>query len=326
MNLRNLLARAALACAVLVVAGAATAQQAYPSRPIRLIVPFPPGGSTTVVARLLGQKLTEAWGQPVIVENKPGGNGIIGSEEMLKSAPDGHTILLVVNTHAINALVMKSLPYDTVKDFAPVATLYSFELVLVANPAVPANNLREFIALAKAKPGEIRYAAGDNGGLTHLASEMFNAQAGVNIQAIPYKGSGPALTDTVAGHVESYFSSPTAVIQFIKTGKLKAFAISGKTRSVALPDVPTFAEAGLPGYDAGAWCGILAPAATPKDIVNKLSAEIAKIIATPDFREKLQGQGLESFVSTPDQFAALIGRDMAKYDRVIKTANIKFDN
>jgi tripartite-type tricarboxylate transporter receptor subunit TctC len=316
-----LIAGALAACASLVAA-----QQAYPTKPIRLIVPFPPGGSTTVVARLLGQKLTEAWGQPVIIDNRGGANGIIGSEEMVKAAPDGHTILLVVNTHAINSLVMRNLPYDTIKDFAPVATLYSFELVLVANPAVPANNLQEFIALVKAKPGEIRYASGDNGGLTHLASEMFNTVAGVKIQNIPYKGSGPALTDTVAGHVESYFSSPTAVIQFVKTGKLKAYAISGKTRSSALPEVPTFTEAGLAGFDASAWCGILAPAATPKDIINKLSAEIGKIISTPEFKEKLVSQGLESFVTTPDQFAALIKGDIAKYDRIIKTANIKFDN
>lgn len=326
MKLFTLVTRMLIAAALVVFATSAVAQQPFPTKPIRLIVPFPPGGSTTVVARLLGQKLTEAWGQPVIVDNRPGGNGVIGSEELIKSAPDGHTLLLVVSTHAINPGVMRSLPYDTVKDFAAVAPLYSFELVLVAHPSVPANNLREFIALAKSKPGQIRYASGDNGGLTHLASEMLNNVAGVNIQNIPYKGSGPALTDTVAGHVESYFSSPTAALQFIKAGRLKAFAISGKSRSSALPEVPTFAESGLPTFDASAWCGILAPAATPKEIINKLSTEIARIISTPDFKQQLVSQGLEPFVSSPDQFGALIRSDIAKFDRIIKTANIKFDN
>ena len=326
MKLFPIVARMLIAGAVVAFASSIAAQQPYPTKPIRLIVPFPPGGSTTLVARLVGQKLSETWGQPVIVDNRPGANGVIGSAELVKAAPDGHTILLVVNTHAINSLVMRTLPYDTIKDFAPVATLYSFELVLVAHPSVPAGNLRDFIALAKSKPGQVRYASGDNGGLTHLASEMFNTEASVKIQSIPYKGSGPALNDTVGGHVETYFSSPTAVLQFIRTGKLKAYAISGKTRSSALPEVPTFAEAGLPGFDASAWCGILAPAATPKEIINKLSTEIARIISTPEFRENLVSQGLETLVSTPDQFAALIRTDIAKYDRIIKTANIKFDN
>ena len=307
------------------LAAAAAAQQAFPTRPIRLIVAFPPGGSTTVVARLLGQKLTERLGQPVVIDNRPGANGVIASEELLKAPADGHTLLMVVNTHAINPLVMASMPYDTNRDFAPVSPLYKLELVLVAHPSVPAVNLREFIALAKSKPGQANFAAGDNAGLTHLAAETFNTMAGIKTQVVPYKGTGPALSDTLAGHVQAYFSSPTAVIPHVKSGKLKALGISGNTRSPALPDGPTFSEAGLPGFDAGTWAGILAPAATPRDIVQKLASEIAAIMNLPEIREQLTSQGLDAFVTTPDQFAALIKSDTARFDRIIKAANIKLD-
>lgn len=297
----------------------------FPRRPIRLIVAFPPGGSTTVVARLVGQKLTERLGQPVIVDNRPGANGVIACEELLKSPADGYTVAMVVNTHSINPLVMASMPYDNNKDFAAVGTLYKLELVLVAHPSVPAGNLREFIALANSKPGVLNFAAGDSLGLTHLAAETFNTMAGVKIDVVPYKGTGPALADTLAGHVQAYFSSPTAVIPHIKSGKLKALGISGPKRSSALPDVPTFAEAGLPGYDAGTWAGLLAPAATPKDIVKLLSTEIGSIMNLPDIKEQLAAQGLDSYVTTPEQFTQLIRSDTARFERVIKAANIKVD-
>jgi len=302
------------------------AQQAFPRKPIRLIVAFPPGGSTTVVARLVGQKLTERLGQSVIVDNRPGANGVIACEELLKSPADGHTIAMVVNTHSINPLVMGSMPFDTNKDFAAVGTLYKLELVLVAHPSVAADNLREFMALASARPGALNFAAGDNLGLTHLAAETFNSMARVKIQVVPYKGTGPALSDTLAGHVQAYFSSPTAVIAHVKSGKLKAFGISGGRRLSALPDVPTFAEAGLAGYEAGTWAGILAPAATPKDVINKLSSEIAAIMNLPDIKEQLASQGLEPYVTTPDQFSQLIRSDTARFDKVIKAANIKIEN
>lgn len=307
------------------LAATAWPQQGFPSKPIRLIVAFPPGGSTTVVARLLGQKLTERLGQPVIVDNRPGANGIIACEELLRSPPDGHTIAMVVNTHAINPLVMASMPYDTNKDFATIGTLYKLELVLVAHPSLPAENLREFIALANAKPDTLSFAAGDSLGLTHLAAETFNTFAGVKIQVVPYKGTGPALADTLAGHVQAYFSSPTAVIPHVKSGRLKAYGISGSRRSSAIPDVPTFAEAGLPGYEAGTWAGILAPAATRKDIVNKLSNEIAVIMNLPDIKEQLASQGLDSYVTGPEQFSELIRSDTARFVKVIKAANIKIE-
>ena len=307
------------------LAGVAWGQPAFPSKPLRIIVAFPPGGSTTVVARLLGQKLTERLGQPVVIDNRPGGNGVIASEELLKSPADGHHMLLVVNTHAINPLMMARLPYNTERDFAPVSTLYRFDLIMVAHPAVPANNLREFIALGKSNPAALNFAAGDNAGLTHLAAETFNTMAGVKLQVVPYKGSGPALNDTLAGHVQAYFSSPTVVISHIKAGKLKGVAISGRARSPALPDVPTFAEAGLPGYEAGTWAGILAHGSTPRELVNRLSTEIAAVMALPDVRESLLSQGLEPITSTPADFAATIKNDMNRFEKVIKAANIKIE-
>ncbi len=310
---------------IAIASSLAMAQASFPRKPIRLIVAFPPGGSTTVVARLVGQKLAERLGQSVVVDNRPGANGVIASEELIRSAPDGHTLLMVVITHAINPSVMPSMPYDTVKDFAPVSTLYRYELALVTHPSFPVSNVAELIAFAKTKPGQINLAAGDNGGQTHLANEMFNVTAGVKVLTVPYKGSGPALTDTIAGHVQGYFSSVTGVIPYVKTGKLKAIAVTGKSRNSALPDVPTFAESGLPAMEAGGWAGILAPAATPKDVINKLSSEFAAIMAMPDVRESLAAQGLDASTTTPEQFGSIIRTDIGKFGHVIKTANIKFD-
>jgi tripartite-type tricarboxylate transporter receptor subunit TctC len=325
MNSNEISRRAFVGGTAALVAGAGFAQQAFPSKPIRFLVPFPPGGSTTVVARLLAQKLGERLGQPVVVDNKPGANGLIASEELLKSPPDGHTILMVVNTHAINPVVMPSMPFDPVKDFTAVSSVYRLDLVLVAHPSVPANNLREFIALAKEKRGAVNFAAGDSAGLTHLAAENFNHQAGTKLQVIPYKGTAPALNDVLGGHVQAYFSSATPVIPHVKTGKLKAYAISGTARSPALPEVPTFAEAGLPGLDAGTWAGILVPAATPKAVVNKLAGEIAAIMNLPDVKEQLVAQGVASYPLGPEQFSALIKDDISRFDKLVKAANIKMD-
>ena len=321
----DLIRRGMVAGTLAVLAGSGWAQAPFPSKPIRLLIPFPPGGSTTVVARVLAQKLSERLGQPVVVDNKPGANGLIASEELLRSPADGHTILMVVNTHAINPAVMPAMPFDVVKDFTAVSTVYRLDLVLVAHPSVAANNLREFIALAKDKRGSINFAAGDSAGLTHLAAENFNYQAGTKLQVVPYKGTAPALNDVLGGHVQAYFSSATPVIQYVKTGKLKAYAISGAARSPALPEVPTFAEAGLPGLDAGTWAGILVPAATPKPIVNKLASEVAAIMNLPDVKEQLIAQGLVSSASGPEQFSGLIKDDIARFDKLVKAANIKME-
>jgi len=319
-------ARTLTAGLLIALAGPAAAQQAYPSKPIRIIVAFPPGGGIDIAARLVGQKLTESWGQQVIVDNRPGGNTVIGTEALAKSPPDGYTLLAMSVTHVINALLIPNLPYDSLKDFAPVATLANTASVLVLHPSVPANNLQELIALAKSRPGQLNQASTGSGGVGHLAIELFNIIAGVKMQRVPYKGGVQSIIDLTGGQVQMAIQPPIFVIPHIKSGKLRALAISGEARSPTLPQVPTFTEAGLPGYDVKIWWGVLAAAGTPQPIVDKLSTEIAKILATPDIKEKLDSQGVVPFLSTPDQFAALMKADTAKWARVIKTANIKLDN
>jgi tripartite-type tricarboxylate transporter receptor subunit TctC len=305
------------------VAGFAAAQQTYPSKPIRFIVPYPAGGSASALARLVGQKMTESWGQPVIVDHRAGGNTIIGSDALAKSAPDGYSIMVVATAHVINALLLPKLPYDTIRDFAPVGTLGSTELVMVLHPSVPANNLQEFIVLAKSRPGQLNFASAGAGGVIHLAGELFNMMTGVKIQHIAYKGTPPALTDLIGGQVQLSYIVPLSVAPHIKSGRLRAIAISGETRLPTLPQVPTFTEAGLPGFDVKFWFGVLAPAGTPKEIIDKLSTEIARILALPDIKENLVGQGMDPYISSPEQFAALIKADMSKFAGVIKAANVK---
>src|SRR5450759_4637498 len=281
---------AAIVLAVLISsAGTATAQQEYPNRPIRVIIAYAPGASSDNVARIYGQKLQESWGQPVVNDFKPGGNTVIASEALVKSAPDGYSILLVLNTHAINPLLIK-LPYDPIKDFAPVATLGVSEYMLALNPGIPANSLKDFIAYAKSRPGELNYSSSGAGGLGHLSGELFNVAAGVKTQHVPFKGGAPSVIALISGGVQFCFVHPINVLGQIKTGKLKAIAISGKNRLVALPDMPTFAEAGLPNFGSTNWFGVLAPAATPRGIINRLSAELARIQALPDVKNKLSAQ------------------------------------
>ncbi|MBI3041895.1 MAG: tripartite tricarboxylate transporter substrate binding protein [Betaproteobacteria bacterium] len=305
--------------------GYAAAQQAYPHKPIRFISPFSPGGGTTTVARLIGQKMTESWGQYVIVDNRPGGNTIIGSEALVRSAPDGYTIMIHASTHAINPSLFV-LPYDTTKDFAPVASVTSNEYMLVLHPSVPANNFQEFIALAKSMPGKLNYATTGTGSTQHLATELLSIMTGIKMQHIPYKGGGPVMTAVVGGEVMLAFTGAHNSIPHLKVGRLKAIAISGEARLPALPQLPTFTDVGLRGFDVRNWYGVFAPAGTPKHIIDKLSTEIAKIMAKPDMEIKLAAIGLKPFVTTPEQFAALIKVDIAKYARVIKTAKIKLEN
>ena len=304
----------------------ALAQVTYPTKPIRFISPFAPGGSTTAMARLVGQKLTESWGQNVIVDNRPGGNTIIGTEALAKSTPDGYTIILTSNTHVINPNFFPNLPYDPIRDFAPVGTVYSSEFILVVNSFVPANNLQELIALAKAMPGQLNYATTGAGGSGHLANEMLSMLAGIKTQHIPYKGAGPAIVDLIGGQVQMFINNPLTVIQHIKSGRLKAIAITGDARVPALPQVPTFAEAGLPGLDVKPWFCVLAPAGTAKAIIDKLSIKIASIVAMPDVQDYLARQGMDPFSSTPEQLATLMRTDMAKWAKVIKAANIRLEN
>lgn len=309
---------------VLAIGVPAAAQQPYPNRPIRFITPYAPGGSTTVMARLVGQHLTDKWGQNVIVDNRPGGNTIIGTEALARAAPDGYTIMLTTTTHTILSSLTKT-PYDPVRDFAPVATIGIAPQVLVLNMAVPANNLQEVIALAKAKPGQLNFGSSGAGGPTHLSGELFNMIAGVKTQHIPYKGAGPVMIDLIGGQVQMFFSVPVNIVNHVKGGKLKAIAVTGKNRLTALPQLPTFAEAGLPSFDVNTWNGVLAPAQTPRPIVTKLSAEIGSMLATPSVMERLDAIGMMPVINNPEQFAAMIKSDIATYAKVIKVANIRVD-
>lgn len=304
-----------------IAAGSAGAQQAFPTKPMRILIPFAPGGTNDILARLLAPKLSEALGQPVIVENRPGGNTVIASDALLKSAPDGHTLLLPGNSHVLVPHLTKTpLPFDSIKDFAPVATLGRTGLFLVVNPSVPTNNVKELIALAKSRPGQINCAS-PGGSVNQLAMEVFNSLAGVKLQHIPYKGSGPAMADVVGGQAQLSFQTPAAALGHVKSGRLKALAISGET-PFPDPKVPTFTQAGLPGFDVELSFGLLAPGGTPRAIVEKISAAVAKIIVAPDFKEKVAAQGLQVFVSTPEQYAAMLRSESDKFARVIKDAGI----
>ncbi len=318
-------ARLLLAGVMFVFVGVAAAQQAYPSKPIRFIVPFPPGGSTDPLARLVGQKLSIKWGQAVIVDNRPGGNTIIGTEALAKSPPDGYTILLVTRDLVLLPHLVSYLPYDPIKDFAAVASLAKAQFILVLHPSVPANNLQEFIALAKSKPGQLNYATSGLGNATHLAAELFQSMTGVKMQHIPYKGGAAALTDLLSGRVQLWFPNTVGISAHIKSGKLKGLAVTGDKRFASMPQVPTFDEAGLPGFEMAGWFGILAPAGTAKEIVDKISKEVALVLAMPDVLEKLESQGSQPFTSSPEQFAALLRSELARYGKIIKSANIKVE-
>lgn len=313
----RLLAALLLACAF-----AANAQQGFPGKPIRIIIPFTAGGTNDILARLLAPKLGDALGQPVIVDNRPGGNTVIASNELLKSPPDGTALLLPGNSHVLVPYLSKApLPFDSLKDFAPVASLARTGLFLVVTPSLPAHSLQEFIVLAKAKPGTLNSAA-PGGSINQLATEMFNGLAGVKLVHIPYKGSAPAVADVMAGQAQLSFQTPATVLGNVRSGRLRALAISGDT-PFAEPKVPTFAQAGLSGFDVGLWFGLLAHGATPRPIVERLSAEVAKILAMPDFREKIAAQGLEVFVSTPEQYGTLLRNESEKFARIVKAAGIQ---
>ena len=321
MKLSNIGARVLFASLLALGACTAIAQPGFPSKPIRIIIPFTAGGTNDILARLLAPKLGDALGQPVIVDNRPGGNTVIASNELLKSPPDGHALLLPGNSHVLVPYLTKApMPFDSLKDFAPVASLARTGLFLVVTPSLPAHSLQEFIALAKSKPGSLNSAA-PGGSINQLATEMFNGLAGVKLVHIPYKGSAPAVADVMAGQAQLSFQTPATVLGNVKSGRLRALAISGDT-PFADPKVPTFTQAGLPGFDVGLWFGLLAHGATPRPIVERLSAEVAKILAMPDFREKVAAQGLEVFVSSPEQYGTLLRLESEKFARIVKAAGI----
>jgi tripartite-type tricarboxylate transporter receptor subunit TctC len=296
--------------------------QAWPTKPIRILIPFTAGGTNDILARTLGPKLSDALGQPVIVDNRPGGNTVIASQALLASDKDGHTLLLPGNSHVVVPHLTKApLPFDSIRDFQPVATLARTGLFLVVTPSLPAADLKEFIALAKAKPGALNSAA-PGGSINQLATEMFNSVAGVKLVHIPYKGSAPAVADVMGGQAQLSFQTPATVLGNVKAGKLRALAISGGI-PFAEPKVPTFAQAGLLGFDVELWFGLLAPGGTPRPIVERLNAEVNKIIQSADFREKVAAQGLEVFVSTPEQYGAALRAESEKFGRIVKMAGIE---
>ena len=303
---------------------AASAQQDYPSKPIRYITPYAPGGSTSFTARLIGQRLSEAWGQPVVVDNRGGANTVIGTLAAVKSRPDGYTIVSLGNTLATNHTLIKT-PYDALTDIAPIATILSYENILVVAPALPANSVKELVELAKVKPGQLTYGTSATGGATHLVAELLNLEAGISTRAIPYKGGGPAVSDLMGGHIDFFMSNPANVATQIRTGRLRALAVTGKERVNTFPDVPTFAEAGFPAITLTNWQGVGGPAGIPKPIIDKISEEVRKIVAMPDTREKLNAQGFEPYYNTAQQTAQILKSDIAKYARIIKAANIKID-
>jgi len=300
--------------------------QTWPAKPIKWIVPFAPGGTTDILARTIGEKLTVALGQPVIIENKPGAGGGVGAEFTAKAPPDGYTIMGgTISTHAINASLYKSLPYDPVKDFVPITLIARVPNMLVVNPEIPAKNVAELITLLKANPGKYSFASSGNGTSQHLSGELFKSIAGVDMQHIPYKGSPPALQDVVGGQVAMTFDNITTAWPLAKGGKLRALAVTTSKRSEIAPDVPTLSESGLTGYEVGSWQGVFAPAATPPAIVKRLNAEIVKIINMPDVKEKLIGLGAEPVGNTSEEFAALVKTEVVKWAEVVKKSGAKVD-
>jgi tripartite-type tricarboxylate transporter receptor subunit TctC len=303
-----------------------SAQDAYPSKAIRIVVPYPPGGASDVTARLLGQKLAEAWGQQAVVDNRPGANGIVALEHVARSAPDGYTLLMAnLGPNAINPAVYSKLPYDATKDFAPVTLTTLVPQVLVASPALEAKSIRELIELARANPGKLNYGTGGNGSANHLAVELMAAIAGIKLTAVPYKGDAPAMTDAMSGQVSLTLPTVLAAMPHIKSGKLRALAVTTKQRVPSLPDVPTMEEAGVPGYESVSWGGIMAPAGTPAAIVAKLHAELARILKLPDIQERLAALGATVVASGPAEFSAFLQSELRKWDGVAKRAAIMLE-
>jgi tripartite-type tricarboxylate transporter receptor subunit TctC len=323
MRSRRFTAMIAAGCAL---AGGPASAQSYPNKPIRIVVPQLPGGGNDTIARMVGQKLTVALKQQVVADNRPGAGGLIAADLVAKSAPDGYTLLLAnVATMAIIPNVQKKVPYDPVKDFEPVSLVASAPLLVVVHPSLPVTSVKQLIALAKAKPGQLNYASNGVGSSTHLATEMFKMMTGTKMVHVPYKGLSAATTDLLSGQVQVMFSSAVAMMPQVKAGRLRAIAMTGAKRSPAIPDVPTVAEAGVPDYEAGSWYGICAPAGTARPIIDQLSREIAAAVKLPDFIERLALEGVIPVGSTPAQFAAYIKRELAHVANVVKASGATFE-
>lgn len=308
-----------------VVAGAALAQP-YPSATVRLVTPYAPGGGTDIIARVLAQKLTESLGQSVVVDNRTGGGGIVGTAAVAKAAPDGYTILMgTTGPLALNPNLYPKLPYDTNRDFSPIILIASAPHLLAIHPSVPAKSVKELIAFAKANPGKLTFSSGGNGGSSHLSGEMFNMLAGVSMAHIPYRGTGPAAIAVVSGEVALSFVDVLTTLPHVKTGRLRGLAVSGARRSPVASDLPTIMEAGLPGYESGVWYGVLAPARTPKEIVDRLNAELARILRDSAVRARLVAEGSEVIGGTPEQFRDYMTVELERWGRVVRASNVKID-
>ena len=317
---------AALFAYTAIFAGSSLAQTAYPAKAIRYVVPFPAGGPLDIVARAIGQELNKSWGQAVVIDNRPGAGGNIGADLVAKAPADGYTILMgAVSTHAINVTLYNKLPYDPIRDFAPVTLITSVPNVLVVHPSVPANNVKELIALAKSRPGQLNFASGSTGSAGHLAGELFNSMAGVRMTHIPYKGAAPAVVDLMAGHVSLMFDNMSSALPNIKATRVRALAVTTLKRSPLLPQLPTISDAGLRGFDIATWFGIFAPAGAPPDIVARLNSEIVRILHTPEMKERLALLGAEPIGNKPDEFAAFVRAEIPKYAKVIQASGARAD-
>ena len=304
---------------------ALSAQGAYPNKPIRMVVPYPPGGPTDVLGRIVAQKLSESLGQQVVVENRPGASGMIGSEIVAKAAPDGYTLLTNASIHIINPSLYPKMNFDALRDFAPVSLIAQVPLILVVNPALPAKSVTELIALGKAQPNLLNFGSSGNAAAPHLAGESFKIATGVQMQHVPYKGSAPALTDLIGGQVQLIFDSMPSAMPHVKSGKIRALAVTTAKRSPTVPDLPTVTESGVPGFDISTWYGVWAPAGTPKDIVNKVAGEMAKALQQPAVRERLAALGAEPVGNTPEEFAAYCQSELAKWSKIVKESGAKAD-
>jgi tripartite-type tricarboxylate transporter receptor subunit TctC len=310
--------------ALLATLSSAVAQD-YPTRPVKIIVPFAAGGPADVYARFLAQRLQEALGQPFVVDDRPGAGSIVGTDAAAKSAPDGYTLLVMSNTHTVNESLIPNKPFVLTRDFVPIAPINYSDLVMVVHPSVPAKTLAEFIALAKAQPGKLNYASSGPGTPYHMAGELFKAMAGVDIVHVPYKGSSGARTDTIGGQVQMMFDAVTTMTEHVKAGQVRALGTTGKTRSSVLPDVPTIAEAGVQGYEATIWIGLIAPKGTPPAVVNRLNAEITKIVSRPEVKRDWAAQGAVAMTMTPEEFGKYIADDIVKWERVVRISGAKPD-
>ena len=311
-----------LLCALAIGAAPAARAQAYPAKPVRMIAASSPGSAVDIVARIVAQKLGDQVGQQVIVDNRAGAGGNLGAEIAAKAAPDGYTLFMGTPAHAINTGLYRKLNYDLVRDFAPVSQVTTGQYAIVVHPSLPVKSIKELIALARAKPGQLNYASAGSGNATHLAGELFNSLARVKLVHVAYKGSGPALIDLVGGQVQLMFANLTAALPQVKTGRIRALAVTGEKRAAVAPELPTVTEAGVPGYVVVSWFGVLVPAATPREIVMRMNAALAQAMRAPDIRERLAGEGAEPAVGTPEQFAAFIRADIAQWTKVIKDAGI----